>query len=83
MHCTIKAVRSGKYKLTSDGQLFNLETDIGEVNNVADQHPDIVRKLQNDLDKGSVDLGNDENCRPPGIVNDPQYLVSLPESKNQ
>ena len=48
------AVRNGDYKLiyyykTGAKELFNVREDIGEKNNVAASHPDIVRRLSEDL----------------------------------
>jgi arylsulfatase A len=49
-----QAVRKGKWKLVkynvlnpenTTTELYNLETDLGEENNVADQHPEIVEEL--------------------------------------
>lgn len=43
-----RAVRMGDWKLLLDGDdllLFNLRTDIGERNDLASQHPDMVAKL--------------------------------------
>ncbi len=38
--------------------LYNLETDIGEKHNVADQHPDVVERLQRLADAMRQDLGD-------------------------
>lgn len=43
-----KRIESG---MSPDVQLYNLKTDIGERNNVATNHPDIVRKMEADLQK--------------------------------
>ena len=45
------AVRSGDYKLLIPYKgdktlLYNLETDIGEENNIADEHPDTLQRLE-------------------------------------
>jgi hypothetical protein len=42
-------------------QLYDLESDIGETNNVADQHPDIVTHLVTLMERGRQDLG-DYDC---------------------
>ncbi len=42
----------------TDLALYNLETDIGEQHNVADQHPDIVERLQRLADAMRQDLGD-------------------------
>lgn len=48
------AIRKGNYKLVywyKDGakELYNLATDIGETNDLSQQHPDIVANLSHDL----------------------------------
>ncbi len=53
--------------------LFNLETDVGETNNLADQYPKIVDKLQGLAKFARKDLGDEkitgENVRPLGGTN--------------
>jgi arylsulfatase A len=49
-----KAVREGVWKLVQSGngdkvELFHLGQDISEVNNIKDQHPEIVQKLQKQM----------------------------------
>jgi len=51
-----QAVRMGKWKairFISDGhvELYNLYTDIGEKNNIASQHPSVVKKLVKFMDE--------------------------------
>ena len=46
--------------------LFNLESDIGETTNVADQHPDIVARLSKLGDEMRKDLG-DNNMKGSGV----------------
>jgi arylsulfatase A-like enzyme len=78
------AVRSGKWKLFLDrpkeGErglreaLYDLETDIGETTNVADRHPDVVKRLRGLLEKCRDDLGDTRtkrkgrNVRPAGTL---------------
>ncbi|MCH2178269.1 MAG: sulfatase [Mariniblastus sp.] len=38
--------------------LYDLKTDVGETNNVADDHPEIVAKLSEALNQGRADLGD-------------------------
>ena len=38
--------------------LFDLKSDVGESNNVADQHPEIVARLQLAAEKAREDLGD-------------------------
>ncbi|QDT42245.1 Arylsulfatase [Gimesia alba] len=45
------ALRSGKWKAVQTGlkkpfELYNLDTDIGEQNNIAEQHPEIVAQMK-------------------------------------
>jgi len=54
--------------------LYNLEKDISEQNNVAEKHPDVVKKLLKYAQKGREDLGDSltntegKNVREPGRV---------------
>lgn len=56
--------------------LYNLATDIGETTNVADEHPDIVRRLQGYAEEARDDLGDTltgrkgTGIRQPGMVAD-------------
>ena len=53
-------------------ELFDLENDIGETTNVADKHPDVVKRLQILGEKAREDLGDrltkrkGKGVRPPG-----------------
>lgn len=44
------AIRSGKWKLVNGTELYDLEKDISERMNLATQHPEIVKKLQDKFD---------------------------------
>jgi hypothetical protein len=52
--------------------LYDLDADIGETTNVAEQHPDVVRRLQMLAEKARADLGDSstrcegKGVRPPG-----------------
>lgn len=70
----LQAVRSGEWKLTMDGHLYNLHDDIGEQEDVAGENPALVEQLSTYLVNMQNDLDKPENCRAPGINNDPQYL---------
>lgn len=76
----LEAVRSGSWKLHLEkGELFNLETDIGESNNVAATHADTVAKLRDLAGQMKDDLGLDgigPGCRPLGKVSNPQPLIN-------
>lgn len=55
--------------------LFNLEEDIAETYNLADQYPEIISQIQLLIEKGRHDLGDWElegrNIRPAGIIDEP------------
>jgi hypothetical protein len=40
------AVRSGNWKLVNGTELYNLQNDISESNNVSAQHPEVVKQLK-------------------------------------
>jgi len=91
----LQAVRSGKWKLhlplkpkkrhwgkpepASPLQLYHLKNDIGEKNNVADKHQDIVKKLTAIAEKAREDIGDmnkpGKNQRPAGFVKNPKPLI--------
>ncbi|MGA1195004.1 MAG: sulfatase [Candidatus Latescibacterota bacterium] len=84
---TIEAVRSGQWKLhiRKDDQeiqeLYDLEYDIGETNNVYDQHPNIVKDLMAKIEACRQDIGDEavgiegQNIRPVGRVENPDTLT--------
>ncbi|MBL7112719.1 MAG: sulfatase [Bacteroidales bacterium] len=63
----------------SHPQLFNLELDIGENQNVAHEYPDIVEQLERLADKAREDIGDYDrqgaNSRPMGYAN-PDYPIA-------
>lgn len=73
---SLNAVRAGNWKLhLKDGkpkQLFDLERDIGEEENVLDQHPDVVSRLISYVTVFQDDI--DENSRPAAFVENPKPL---------
>ncbi len=80
---SLRAVRSGPWKLhVLTNLLFNLDQDLGETTNLADEHPDIVKKLQEYAVRMEADLGAaGKGVRPPGRVADPQPLTLEPAPK--
>lgn len=74
---TLSAVRSGKWKLhTNRGrptQLFDLENDIGEENNVLKSNPQVVEKLSGYLKAFAKDVA--DNSRPAAFVENPKPLT--------
>jgi arylsulfatase A len=91
----LQAVRSGPWKLylPLDGrysslsrrrefataELYNVRDDVGELQNVAADHPEIVRRLQQLAERGRNELGDEERTgngqRPAGWVETPQPLT--------
>ncbi len=76
----LRAVRSGPWKLDlHSGELYHLERDLGEMTNVAAQHPDVVQHLKALAAKMESDLGTTgigPGCRPLGRVESPLPLIS-------
>jgi len=97
----LQAVRQGPWKLALSPQpdsvqkkddqgkinprLYNLETEIGEVSNVADQHPEIVRKLQLLAEKMNAEIGGEQPTerRPAGEVKAPKTLYPMEPDKSK
>jgi len=80
----LNAVRSGKWKLHVDENLlFDLESDIGETQDVYGNHPEVVRELEGLAQSCREDLGDERmniegrNCRPVGRVENSVELTSL------
>jgi arylsulfatase A-like enzyme len=77
----LQAIRRGPWKLhLQKRQLFHLERDIAESNDVADAHPEVVAELQRlaaemDADLGTKDAG--PGCRPAGRVDAPLPLIGM------
>jgi arylsulfatase A-like enzyme len=87
----LQAVRSGKWKLhlpleakwqnfsgrtkPSDAELYDLKADSGETRNLAQEHPDVVKRLLALAEKAREDLGDvgrpGKNQRPAGFVANP------------
>ena len=76
----LQAVRSGPWKLhLASKELYNLDDDIGEANNLAAKHADIVAQLQKHVETMRADLG-DKTKEAPGVrelgrVDNPQPLI--------
>jgi arylsulfatase len=56
-----EAVRHGKWKLVAEKrrrwELYDLERDRSEVNNLADTHPEIVEKLKSKYEEWAQRVG--------------------------
>ncbi len=87
----LNAVRSGPWKLhvardrRPVRELYNLHDDLGERNNVADEHPDVVARLEALVDACRGDLGDANtgaqgaNRRPAGHVENARPLAAREE----
>jgi arylsulfatase A len=77
----LQAVRSGPWKLhLAKNELYNLDSDIGEAQNVAADHADIVAQLLKHAEAMQADLG-DKTKDAPGVralgrVENPLPLIS-------
>jgi arylsulfatase A-like enzyme len=62
----------------TEARLYDLEADIGEKNNVAAKHPDVVAKLAALAEKARADIGDYQRqgtgAREPGHVEKPVFL---------
>ena len=70
--------REYRHLICINPKLYNLRTDIGETNDVADANPDIVAKLQALIAASKDDLGVDgisPGCRELGRVENPKPLI--------
>jgi len=96
----LEAVRKGKWKLhfarirdkvfakgeQIPPELYDLESDIAESINVADEHPEIVRDLLAEADKARQELGDGmagaegAGCRPVGLAENPKPLTHYDEN---
>ncbi len=54
----LRAVRSGNWKLHTDGTLYDIRADIGETTDVAVDNPQTVARLEALLDEGRTSLGD-------------------------
>lgn len=88
----IEAVRVGKWKLhvrkndKKIKELYDLDIDRGETNNIYDKNPDVVEKLTKVINKYQKDIGDEaegiigENTRLIGKVNNPNTLTIYNEN---
>ncbi len=75
----LEAVRSGAWKLNlKKGELYNLESDMGETTDVAAAHAEVVQRLRALADTMKDDLGLSgvgPGCRAFGRVENPQPII--------
>ena len=70
-------IREKPDDLKAGGRLYNLDEEIGELTNVAAQHPEVVKRLQQLADAMIADIGSGKpgpGVRPPGAVPNPVTL---------
>jgi arylsulfatase A len=76
---TLEAVRRGTWKLhLAKGELYNLAHDIGEADDVAAKHADVVAQLRGVAEEMDKDLGAKQagpGVRPLGRVENPVPLI--------
>lgn len=72
----LRAVRSGPWKLFRNGQLYNLDEDIGESKNVAAEQPEVVKRLQGYMDQFEAEI--QKNARRVGVADNPKTLLPRP-----
>lgn len=95
---SLAAVRKGKWKLhfiegsafAKDAepapQLYDLDADIGEQDNVYDDYPEVVKELESAAEAGAQELGDalhgieGAGCRPVGRVDNPKPLAVYDEN---
>jgi len=70
---TLRAVRSGPWKLFRQGELYHLDKDIGETKNVIEEHPDVVARLQGYMDAFEKELAT--NSRPVGVAKNTRTIL--------
>ena len=76
----LDAIRMGQWKLEmKSGKLYDLTADIGETTDVAAQHADIVKQIQELATKARADLGDGEagpGCRPLGKAAEASPIIA-------
>ena len=72
----LAAVRSGNWKLFTNGELYNLQTDLGEKSNVAAEHRAVVARLDDLLSKFAAEVT--DNARPVGLYPNAKTLAPRP-----
>lgn len=83
LYYEIDGIRRGKWKIVRTGraanrrsELYDLNADIGEKNNLAAQHPDLVKELNGLLDAHAKRIAAD--TRPAAFVEDAKPIISEP-----
>ena len=75
----LQAVRWGPWKLhLEDGQLYNLQNDVSEANDVANDNPKVIERIRDmvaEMDKDLGVKGLGPGCRPLGHVEKARPLI--------
>ena len=83
----LRAVRSGKWKLHTNGELYDLDADIGESSDVSAENSEVVERLEGLLEKARTELGDGPvspldpgiqlpaTARPIGRAGSPKLLI--------
>ncbi len=83
----LRAVRSGKWKLHTTGELYDLDGDIGETSNVSVENSEVVERLEGLLENARAELGDGPvwpidpgiklppTARPIGRIENPKLLI--------
>jgi len=72
----LSAVRSGSWKFIQPDKLFNLENDISESLNVAEEYPEIVERLKKTMNQFELDM--QQQARTPGMVENSRTILPRP-----
>ncbi|MFC1596324.1 sulfatase [Planctomycetota bacterium] len=76
----VDGIRRGKWKLVrtrkGKAELYNLDTDLGETNDLAAQHPDVAKELSELLAAHAERIATGQ--RPPGMVEAAKPIISEP-----
>ena len=71
------AVLTQRYKLVNGKELYDLEMDLGEVKDLSQEQPDIVRQLRTSYEAWFQDVSSTRGYAPPRIVFDGKSSVLL------
>lgn len=79
------AIMNGKWRLLGHNKLFNIETDPGQKNNVAADHPEIVKELLHDFEDYWSRVTPDDRSFPTPIAGTPfdkEIALSISELRD-
>ncbi len=82
-----KIVGLGNQRRAAKAELYNLDEDLGETKNLADEFPDVVDRLSKLAEQARAELGDDQRKgfgqRPAGFVKDPHpQIMATPTEGN-